>query len=190
MNSNSIKGALFILLFASLLFASPQTLFAQDDAAAKFEKRKGERERAKGMGLLRRLNLTPEQVGQMREIRTESEEEGRALLRRMNQARRALNEAIYSDSADEALITQRANELAEAQSAVTVMRAQVEWRIRRVLTPSQLSMLREMRQEAQGRRLRRQKRGGDEGPHSPADSFSPRKPRYGEGPNDAPPSRS
>ena len=102
---------------------------------------------------MRLLNLTPDQVRQVREIRILSEPEGRALLRRMNMARRSLDAALYANDSDEALIQQRAGELAAAQAAVTRMRAQVEWKIRSVLTPAQLNALRELRARARQQRL-------------------------------------
>jgi preprotein translocase subunit SecD len=60
----------------------------------------------------------------------------------------ALDEAIESENATEALVEQRSQELAEAQAAVTRLRAVTELRIRRVLTPEQLSKLRALKQQA------------------------------------------
>jgi periplasmic protein CpxP/Spy len=104
-------------------------------------------------GLLSQLSLTPAQVSQMREIREQSVPQAQALTRRLNQARRALDESIYSDAADEALVEQRAREVAEAQAAVVRFRALTELRVRRVLTPEQLQTFRDLRNRA-----RREKR--------------------------------
>ena len=123
-----------------------------------------------GFGSLKeRLGLSPEQLRQIREVRGQHEAEARALGRRVLQARRALDEAIYSDRADEALVEQRAKELAEAQGEATRLRAQVEWRIRRVLTPEQLSALRVMREQAQRDRLEQRRRRGPR--RGPRDAF-------------------
>lgn len=124
----------------------------------------------------RRLNLTPEQFARIREIRRESEQERRALLRRLAAARRALDLALYADDSQEPRVQQLARELAEAQSAVTLHRAGVEWRIRSVLTPTQLSALREMRVRAHLRRLAdRRRRPGPQGPPpgSPDEQLAP-----------------
>src|ERR1043166_6928698 len=51
------------------------------------------------VSLLGQLNLSPEQTAQMRSIQSESVPQARALNQRLNQARRALDEAIYSDAA-------------------------------------------------------------------------------------------
>lgn len=111
--------------------------------------------------LLSQLNLSAEQVAQMRQIREQSVPQAQALTRRLNQARRALDEAIYADALDEALVEQRAREVAEAQAAVVRNRAQTEMRVRRVLTPEQLQTFRDLRFRArqQKRIERRLERG-------------------------------
>ena len=177
--------SLWLVLAGVLLLCSAPQVSAQDESSAlPSEQDNSASPRGEGVGLLRRLNLTPEQVAQIREIRQQSETEGRALVRRMNVARRALNEAIYSEEADETLIRERANELAEAQSAVTRMRAQVEWKIRRVLTPTQLSTLRELRQRARRNRQERRRDGGDS--TQPANTYTQRPRRRPNATNDNP----
>jgi len=106
--------------------------------------------------LLSQLNLTAAQVAQMREIREQSVPQAKELTRRLNQARRALDESIYSDALDESLVEQRAREVAEAQAALVRLRAQTELRVRRVLTPEQLQTFRDLRISARRRqRIRR-----------------------------------
>src|SRR2546423_163420 len=108
------------------------------------------------VSLLGQLNLSQEQIGQMRSIQGESVPQARELTRRLNQARRALDEAIYSDTIDESLIEQRARDVAEAQAALVRLRAQTEVRIRRVLTPEQLQTFRNLHQQAiQNQRIQR-----------------------------------
>jgi Spy/CpxP family protein refolding chaperone len=130
--------------------------------------------------LLSQLNLTAAQVEQMREIREQSVPQARELTRRLNQARRALDESIYSDSLDEALVEQRAREVSEAQAAVVRLRAQTELRVRRVLTPEQLQTFRDLRIDA--RRQKRIQRRLERGlpvrrPDSPADPATDARPR-------------
>ena len=108
------------------------------------------------VSLLGQLNLSQEQIGQMRAIQGESVPQARELTRRLNQARRALDEAIYSDTVDESLIEQRARDVADAQAALVRLRAQTELRIRRVLTPEQLQTFRNLHQQAiQNQRIQR-----------------------------------
>lgn len=106
---------------------------------------------ARALNLMQRLNLSREQRQQLREIRRQSEPEQRDLARRLRLARRALDEAIYGDAADEALVEQRARELAVSQSLLAHHRALTELKIRRVLTDEQLRLFRNLRQEAQQR---------------------------------------
>jgi hypothetical protein len=75
---------------------------------------------------------------------------------RLRSAQRALDEAIYADAPSEAVIEERARELAEAQAAAARLRALTELSIRRVLTPEQLSLLRTLRQQQSERRLGRE----------------------------------
>ena len=109
---------------------------------------------------LRALNLTPDQLQQIRAIRVQNRDEWRAVRQRQADALRALDEAIYSDNVDEALLEERARELGAAQAAVARMRALTELKIRRVLTPEQLNTLRAMRREARAmqRETRRENR--------------------------------
>jgi Spy/CpxP family protein refolding chaperone len=105
---------------------------------------------------LRQLNLTPEQIQQIRLINAELRDQRQAAGQRLRLAHRALGEAIESPNHDEALIDQRSRELADAQAATIRLRALSEFRILQVLTPEQRLRLREMR--IQNQELRRQQR--------------------------------
>lgn len=103
------------------------------------------------------LNLTQDQMTKIRAIRQQNVTEAQAIRRRVRQAQRALDQAIYSDNAGEAEIEQRTRELVEAQATEVRMRALTELSIRRVLTPEQLNTFRRIRQDRmnaqRGRRL-------------------------------------
>lgn len=112
--------------------------------------------------LLTQLNLSSEQITQMQEIQSQSAPEARMISRRLNQARRALDEAIYADTPDESLIGQRAREVAEAQAALVALRARTELRVRLILTPAQLQTFRDLRLEARrNQRIQRQLNRGN-----------------------------
>src|SRR5947209_8154629 len=149
--------------FAFALFTlSPYAALAQTNAATQQQPSQQQEGAAQSnpndpASLLGQLNLSQEQIGQMRAIQGESVPQARELTRRLNQARRALDEAIYSDTVDESLIEQRARDVAEAQAALVRLRAQTELRIRRVLTPEQLHTFRDLRQQVRReQRLQRQ----------------------------------
>ncbi|HVG34647.1 MAG TPA: Spy/CpxP family protein refolding chaperone [Pyrinomonadaceae bacterium] len=105
---------------------------------------------------LRALNLSPDQLREIRAIREQNREEWRAVRLRLAEAHRALDEAIYADQINEALIEERAREVGAAQAAVARMRAVTELRIRRVMTPEQLNTLRTMREQARAESRTRQ----------------------------------
>jgi Spy/CpxP family protein refolding chaperone len=150
-------AAAAILLTLSLPFFTGAQAFAQEEDGPPPDARPGDRPPNRDEGdLIRRLNLTPEQIKQIREIRESNAEEWRTARQRMMRAQFALDEAIYADNVDEADIEARARDLASAQAAVARLRAMTELRIRRVLTAEQLNMLRQLRQEA--REKQRQQR--------------------------------
>ncbi len=146
----------FILVLFSLVFVAASA-FA---ATAQEPQERATTPPQRTAPLLRLLNLTPDQLAQIRRIRQENQGELRLAVGRVRQAQRALEEAIYSETSDEALIEQRARELSEAQAAHTRLRALTELRVRRVLTPSQLSVFRDLQMrrraldERDGRRPR------------------------------------
>ncbi|MET0647995.1 MAG: Spy/CpxP family protein refolding chaperone [Pyrinomonadaceae bacterium] len=127
--------------------------------------------RVRGLNLMQRLNLSREQRQRLREIRQQSEPETRELARRVRLARRALDEAIYADATDEALIGRRSRELSQAQSALTDLRASTELQVRRVLTDEQLRLFRNLRRQAQRRQMlqRRMNRALRQSAAPPAD---------------------
>jgi len=122
--------------------------------------------RPRAANLVQRLNLTPEQQRQLREIRVQGEPETRELARRVRLARRALDEAIYSDAVEDSLVERRTRELAAAQSALMRLRAATELKVRRVLTAEQLQAFRELRRQAARRQLlqRRLRNAGQQPP--------------------------
>jgi Spy/CpxP family protein refolding chaperone len=94
------------------------------------------------------LNLTPEQRQQIRSIRQGNQAERAAINQRVREANRSLEEALDSDTPDEAVVEQRTRDLGAAQAAAMRMRILTEVRIRKVLTLEQLRILRTLRQQA------------------------------------------
>ena len=129
--------------------------------------------RMRSRNLFRILNLTPEQQTEIRRIRQERAGEGRVLIRRLRLAQRALEEAIYSDAADESVIEARLSEATEAQAALARHIALTEFRIGRALRPEQLQTLRELRQRFPHRH-EGMRGGGMRGERRPRRSLHPR----------------
>ena len=141
------------LLFGSTLLLCPLgvTALAQEPDEPEARQQATPQRPARAANLMQRLNLTREQRLRLREIRDQSAAEVRAHMRRVRLARRALDEAIYADAVDDALIEQRARELSAAQTAFVRLRAATELKVRRVLSDEQLRLFRTLRQQAQRR---------------------------------------
>src|ERR1044071_3193226 len=137
-------AAITLTLFLFLLSASTAQVLAQTpDEAAPADAAQGNQDAT----WVTALGLTPDRVARIRAIRQQSRLEWQTARQRLNQAQRALDEAIYSDDASDALVEQRTREVAEAQAAEVRLRARTELGIRRVLTPQQLGTFRMIRQE-------------------------------------------
>lgn len=107
--------------------------------------------------LLSELDLTPEQVRQIRRINQSNRQNIRAAQQKVGAARRDLDEAIYAERADEASVQIRLREFQDAQAEIARIRADNEFSIRKVLTPEQLVRFVELRQQyEQFRNNRRQ----------------------------------
>jgi Spy/CpxP family protein refolding chaperone len=152
----NVEGFMVALLLTALLFLfSPAQARAQtgnDNAQGEAEQQSTGEQNA---NLADQLKLTPEQVGKIARIREETKEERRLVNQRVRQAQRALEEAIYSDSANETLIEERSRELSTAQAEALRMRSRMELNVRRVLTPEQLTTLRMIRERARARQQER-----------------------------------
>lgn len=104
--------------------------------------------------LVRRLNLTQPQIRRLRDIRRASVGERQALTMRLREAQRALDDAVFSDAADESSIENHVRRVAGLQADLTRLRALTELRVRRLLTTEQLENLRALREQT--RRSREQ----------------------------------
>ena len=100
-----------------------------------------------GGDLIEQLNLTPEQRQQIRTIRLQNRAEQQAANQRLRQAQLALEEAIYADNPDDAVVEERTRELSEAQAQAAHARVRTQLAIRRVLKPEQINTVRRLQQE-------------------------------------------
>ncbi len=100
-----------------------------------------------GGDLIEQLNLTPEQRQQIRTIRLQNRAEQQAANQRLRRAQLALEEAIYADNPDDAVVEERTRELSEAQAQAAHARIRTQLAIRRVLKPEQINTVRRLQQE-------------------------------------------
>jgi hypothetical protein len=91
------------------------------------------------------LRLTPEQRQRIRMIFEENKNDRQTTNRRLREAQLALTQSLDAEPTDETVIDQRVNELAAAQAAQIRMRIQIELKIRRELSPEQLTTWRRLR---------------------------------------------
>jgi Spy/CpxP family protein refolding chaperone len=96
------------------------------------------------LDLLQQLHLTPDQIQRIRLIQRQTKDERQVIGDRLREANRALEAALDAETLDENLIEERMQALSTAQNAQMRMRIQTEVRIRRVLNPEQLAILREI----------------------------------------------
>jgi Spy/CpxP family protein refolding chaperone len=149
--SNKIFGVSLVLL---ALVAAPRAAAQANAQSAPTPDRAAQEQQqqsqagADQLELMRALNLSPEQRARIAEIRRETEEQTRLNNVRVRRARRALEEAIYAEHADETVIETRSREVAEAVAARVRTRADAELKVRRVLKPEQLETFRELRRQA------------------------------------------
>lgn len=132
----------FILLTGIVLFAI-SSISAQentDDPPANAGNQADFRANA-----LRQLGLSREQFQSIRRLNQERKPRMDAAQMRLRRANRALDEAIYSDSATDAEIEERLKEFQAAQAVVSRIRFLGELGVRRILTPAQLMRFRVMR---------------------------------------------
>jgi Spy/CpxP family protein refolding chaperone len=132
-----------ILLLLALMFVAFAPANAQelDDPQANAAKQPDFRANA-----LRQLGLTRDQLQRIRRLNQERKPRMDEAQMRLRRANRALDEAIYSDSATDAEIEERLKEFQAAQAAVVRIRFMGELGVRRILTPEQLMRFRGMRQ--------------------------------------------
>lgn len=152
-NNRKFGAVSTLALFLLLLIFCPAQVFAQEEGAPQGQA--DARPPNPDNDLVRQLSLTPDQIEKVKAIREQNREVRRQIVQRVREAQIALDRAIYVENADEALVEQRARELAEAQAAQVRLQAMSALRIRRILTPAQLETFRALRQRAETERRNR-----------------------------------
>lgn len=147
------KKLIFTFLFVSIAtcFAFGQQDFSENNAP------KNRNDRIKRM-----LNLTADQMTQIRQINRQGRVQMREAQKRFRQTKNELDQLVYADTVNEVALKAKLREVVEAQGELTRIRTRSEFAIRGVLSPEQLVKFRDFRnrqKENQRRRqMRRQKR--------------------------------
>ena len=166
MNRLNLKYLLFILALLTLAFsAAAKTQNLQKPPPGGL--RPGQ--------IIRQLNLTREQLQQIRRINQERKPIMRAAHDRLRDANRNLDRAIYADTIDDAEIQNRLKEVQLAQAEVIKLRNQTELEIRKILTAEQIVKFRQLREEFERRMDERRMEDDDDLPPQDGDE-QPNKP--------------
>lgn len=142
-NMNRILSPILTAFVLCVAFAAAAV--AQDSPPPDMNRPIFEGPRPNRPNLLRILGLSPEQAQQLRRLNQERKPLMDAAARRLREANRALDEAIYADSVDETLFQARLKDLQLAQAEMAKLRFLGELNVRKILTPEQLARFRELR---------------------------------------------
>ena len=160
MKNLSKATALIVLAIAASVVSSPaqETKTTEQPAQAHLQERRGDNR----ADVLRSLGLTAEQMEQIRQVNTERRPVMIEAQKRLREAMRSLDAAIYADLINEAQVEAVLKDVQSAQAEVCRVRVENELAVRRVLTPDQLARFRQLRQSFdQKRKDRRERRGRD-----------------------------
>ena len=157
---------LFPVFLTMILLALPVTSFAQDGPPPQNPPMTDAGPANNRPNLLAELGLSPEQIQQIRRMNQERRPAVQEAQRRMREANRNLDLAIYGDTVSDADFHAKLKEFHAAQAELSRLRFESELSVRKVLTPDQLvrfldlrRRFTEMRQENE-RRNRRMRQGG------------------------------
>jgi len=140
------KLNLLTLIFAGLLLTvSFRAVKAQDETALTDAPVQNFNKKPRP-NLLAELELSPEQIRQIRRINRERQPLLREAQQRLGEAKRNLDQVIYADTVDESDVQARLREVQTAQAEVFRIRSTTELAVRKILNPGQLVKFREVRQ--------------------------------------------
>jgi len=148
--------------WTAILLFSATSLFAQNNVADSAAKPPAEqvKQQDERPNLFRELGLTPDQVAQIKGINIERKPLMEEATRKLREANRNLDMAIYADTPNETDVQARLEEYRQAQADVVRLRFMSEFAVRKVLTPEQLVKFRDLRRKfAEMRRTRQAERG-------------------------------
>ena len=123
---------------------------------------------------LRQLGLSREQVQQIRKMNLERKPIMEEAQRRLREANRSLDEAIYADQVNDDDVKDRVKGVQLAQAEVLRIRFMNELFVRKLLTADQLTRFRELRQRFEKQRMNFERRNSNvNGADQNRDNFAP-----------------
>ncbi len=166
-----------LALFSIFLLAG--SAFGQGSGAAGSEPNENPLPRPRP-NLLRELGLSAEQIRQIRTLNMELRPTREASQRQLRESNRELDQAIYAENVDEAVVADKLRLYQAAQAALAKINFENELAVRKILTPEQLIRFREIRrkfaearQNNQRRRQNNTRPRGGRGTQGPANKENP-----------------
>jgi len=109
------------------------------------------------LGMIKELNLTPEQQAKVDAIMDQHRKEIRLIHEKIDADRNALHESIHNEVFDEQTIRKTSRALAADKEEMDVLRGRMSSEIRMTLSPEQTAKLKEMKKMRQEQRECREK---------------------------------
>ena len=161
-----MKYTTLFLIFVAAIMAGATGVHGQDGVPPDNgpQDERGDNRRP---NLLAELGLSPDQLQQIGRMNKERRPAIRDARRRMGDAARNLDMAIYGDVVNDADVKERLREFQAAEAELSRLRFESELAVRKILTPDQLVRFRELRRQfaeerrknAPARRMLRRGRG-------------------------------
>lgn len=103
------------------------------------------------LSVLRQLDLTDDQRGQVRQVMQSHSDALKAIGERLREAHRAQNDAVTAETFDENAIRTKAADVASVMADAAVLNAKVHTEVFAILTPEQRTRAAEIKAERQAR---------------------------------------
>lgn len=140
-----MKHVKLFLLFVTIMVAVAVGGHGQQSPPQDELVERDEQQQARRPNLLAELGLSPEQVQQIRRVNQGRRPAMINARRRMGDAARNLDVAIYGDVVSEEEVQTRLKEFQAAEADLSRLRFEGELLVRKILTPEQLLRFRELR---------------------------------------------
>lgn len=136
-----------MILIAFSVLAFGVAAFGQDAAPSETPQPVAKKPPDMRTAVLGQLGLSRDQIQQIRRVNIERKPLMDEAQKRLREANHLLDEAIYSDQVNEDDVRARLKEAQLAQAEVAKIRFMNEFAVRRILTPEQLVLFRDLRQK-------------------------------------------
>ena len=157
---NKIKAPFISLAVTFLLACVLSSTQAQTTAPQTQTQQTAATQTPQARNLPEELNFTPEQTQKWRDLNRDLKDQQVAGNLKLQEARRALAQAMESPTPNEEVIRQRAKELADARSAMIQLQALRQARVLQMLSPEQRVKLGEILQRSQALKRQQQAPAG------------------------------